>query len=77
MWLLVALLVVIGFWWWRTQRVEGMMTVTDILGDIQQKRPELYPINTISMESDGRSRFMMYNLDTYAGELYDYFPPKK
>ncbi len=76
MWLLVALLALVGFWWWRTQRVEPM-TVTDILGDIQRTRPELYPINTISMEPDGRSRFMMYNLDTYAGELYDYFPPKK
>lgn len=76
MWILVALVIFIMYWIWKNQRVENL-TVKDVLGDIREKRPELYPIETMYMDSDGRSRFMMFNTDTYAGELYDYFPPKK
>ena len=80
MWWLIILLVLLGYWWWRSQRYENMTDVQHIktvLGEINAKRPELYPIETLYIEPDGRSRFMMLNTDTYAGELYDYFPPKK
>ncbi len=76
MWVILLVVLFVLYWWWSSRRVETMKVV-DILGDIQQKRPELYPINTLYMDTDGKARFMMLNTNTYAGELYDYFPQKK
>lgn len=79
MWWLVIILVLFA-WWWVTRKEERMSDeqhIQTVLGEITSKRPELYPIETLYIEPDGRSRFMMLNTDTYAGELYDYFPSKK
>lgn len=80
MWWLILLIVVIVYLWWANRKVEPMSDeqhIKSVLGQINAKRPELYPIETMYIEPDGRSRFMMLNTDTYAGELYDYFPSKK
>ncbi len=59
----------------QTRKVEKLsdeQTITNVVSEIRKVRPELVPIETMYIDPDGSSRFMFFNTETYAGEVYDY-----
>lgn len=77
---IIVLVIIVAIWWLLNRKTEKMSDaehIMSILDKVKESRPELYPIETMYVEPNGTSRFMMLNTDTYAGELYDYFPAKK
>jgi hypothetical protein len=72
---LIAFFILVVMYLNTTRRVENMtdeQTVDTVMSSIRSSRPELYPIETVYIEPNGNSRFLFLNMDTYAGELYDY-----
>jgi hypothetical protein len=72
--LLVAIFVLILFVYYnrRVEKMTDEQTVDSVMTSIRTTRPELYPIETVYIDPNGNSRFLFFNMDTYAGELYDY-----
>ena len=71
-------IVVLGLfvvWYVSTRKTEKMTdrkTVESVIQSVRSVRPELVPIETLYIDPDGTSRFMFFNTNTYAGEIYDY-----
>lgn len=71
----LIVVLVLGWIYTRTRRVEKLTDekiVTNIVEEIQKIRPELVPVETMYIDTDGSSRILFLNTDTYAGEVYDY-----
>jgi hypothetical protein len=73
--ILVAIFILVALYWTTNRRVENMtdeQTIDTVISSVRTSRPELYPIETVYVEPNGNSRVLFLNMDTYAGELYDY-----
>lgn len=76
----LTIVFLIGAWLFTQFRAPEKYTdeqmVTKVLQEVKNVRPELVPIETMYIDSDGSSRFLFLNTDTYAGEVYDYSKKK-
>jgi hypothetical protein len=74
MMLLTLIILVLFFIWYRRspEKMTDEMTVNGVMERMNAERPELVPIETVYIDPNGNSRFLVYNTDNYAGEVYDF-----